>query len=499
MSTTSINSLRVQLTTMETRFSQANAQHEREIREIENRFARQSQQLRTEKENAINDLKQDVTAENNLRLENAIDALNRNTQERLRAIETECSRHKAECSRLSEDIRQKNIEIENELKRYLNSVRDNQEKEKQAASEYISYAREAERELQEMPVEHFSGLEAEQYRAHLEDAQRSFEQGYYQAAAGIASGARSDIKGLQARIRVEIREWEKYYYELESLVMGASDRLNDEIESPISSCQGSYVMTINEWNFWSEGGISKLKSELDELKKVIESVRSEGTEKYLTHQDAMGSDELQKHITKAYSYMNEVMRLTGKARSESTLSDERQFMGNAIAESMEKEACYWTDERFEQGFASPDSLTATETWYRDYWHEISRGEVKDFFGETTNPLQYYERVLTYNGGDELVIRIAPRRVDGVTVENMCIIEVRLAGSPDMNIYNDLMRAAYSRVNKFISEKAEQLKSGKEPVELHIKTENPPQEYVKTRLEKNTETYRKGTVTKRRLI
>lgn len=422
--------------------------HEQALRELRQWYTAELERLNLEKDAAIAQMYRTLREEDRQIAEAAIQRVRDAANQQLMEIQQENERYRQVCDEINARMIRENETMKRTLEEYLQKKKQDSAVQKEFAEDLINVAEQVKLDLSELPLEHFSGEEYQHYCALLDDARTNLQNKMYQAAAAVAANARALLQGLAANLNLKIEEWNRYFSQWASMCTGASEALNDALLLKQSSCLGQFLLTPTEWDYWSKGSYGELRREMDQHLQTITTAQELGIRQYLKREDALKTQQLRELIHTAYGYVPRAEVIAATVAAEFRFSDERYDVGGKILKMME-ENCYWPVE--DPDFPSPDNLTARKAWYRRYYDELNPDDpIISYEEETVDSLQYYELMLTYRGGDQIIIRIVPYRNNGITVRNDFILAVKLKGAPDPAILTDLQNANAGRVEALLA-------------------------------------------------
>lgn len=494
-----VNGLNRELRDLETRLANEERLHQEKLREIERKYADSIRRCQQEKNAALEALRRDLSAQNR----QLVDQATRNLQAQCDAQLAELRNHNRlfqdRCDTIILQMQRENEKNTALLNEYKKNAEKSEKGQKRLAEEFISDATDCETELMELPIRQFFGDEFPPIRALLENARNMKQKGIYQSAMAMASTAISNMTSLRARFSKKYREWEEFYFQWNALVQNAYNNLTDARNETVKTCMCESTLDDYDWNFWTEGEYKTLSTDLHADKTCADNIRSTGILQYLKRNDALSIEDLKEKCLKADKYDGTIEHLKDKCRSEVKLSDDREFIAEKIVETMK--AVHYKLSEDTYGYIPPDLLIANNSWYKEY-HDAKNDTpdipITDYIDETANSLQCFSFEMVNRGEDTLVVHIVPDRIDNVARRNVCIIDFKLKGAQNKDIYQDLLSKAYERIDKIYM--------GLYPFyqnELKIDfptynvIEPKPKEIDENRIKQKTDEYQKGKVSLRK--
>lgn len=386
-----VAALRRRIRQLESRLRELNCQQEEMRRQQEEQNEAQLRQMRQEVSQ--------IDARQVQRVRAMQEEIGRELHQQMEQLRREDAAAQAERRRLLDELAQVERELKEELEEIRRQERRREEVSRETAERFCQEAEGQEKAAAETPHEFFCPGQLEIFREHLEAARTMLKSGMYDAAAASADAAAAELEILRINVREQQREWMEMF-QTYRLLAGELYRTLEQFErEELETVCGRFRLKSVERDYWSQERYGEVR---DAVLAAWETVReledAVSTEAFLRSGRGVKGFQLTRQISALHRLSERLLAVMLCIRSERIYSDQRYVWGQEAAEQLEAAGYQVLDARFH--------------------------------GEPEESIDCYE-VTAAMGGDLVTITFAPRREDGVTVENVCLLtlDARVVPNP----------------------------------------------------------------------
>lgn len=375
---------------------------ERNLQEMNRRQEEMRREQQEQNEAQLRRMRQEVEqmdARQVQRVREMQEEIGRELHDQMEQLRREDARAQAERQRLLDELAQVERELKEELEEIRLQERQREEVSRETAERFYQEAEAQAEAASETAHAFFCPGQLEIFREHLEAARTMLRTGMYDAAAASADAAAAELEILRINVREQQREWLEMFQAYRILageLYGTLERFEQET---LETVCGRFRLKPVERDYWSQERYAEVRDAVLASWETVRELDAAGSvEAYLRGGKGVKGFQLTRQISALHRLSERLLAAMLCIRSERTYSDQRYMWGQDAAERLETAGYQVLDARFR--------------------------------GEPEESIDCYE--VTAAMGDDLVtVTFAPRREDGVTVENVCLLtlDARVVPNP----------------------------------------------------------------------
>lgn len=267
--------------------------------------------------------------------------------------------------------------------------------------------------------------------SHAAQIEGEISQEMFQAAAADASSVTMEFDLLRTKVEQALDEWSAAFQDYARIIRSIAHRMDALERQPLKTAAGTFVMALQEINFWSCGSYLPYREKVLKAAAFVDQVDRMGVEQYLRQQTGTNRREIFSRVTQAQQWEDELAGITNCVCSERMLSDERWQLAGLAARTL-GEVGYRVMSR---GFRPPEEGLAGRDWY------LQAG------GPRQNPLDSYDLVVSVQGLDLVRVTFVPVRQNGVAVRNECIVSLAAVTLTSEEMAAEVVRTNVERIRQ----------------------------------------------------